>query len=337
MFDTKTIDPNKVTFTQIQSPGIRLKKRIPIKFSEINSPAIKTGNPVRMKGKNVPHIQRLEISFAQGIDYTQMPPSVIEKSNNDGGIITKYELITGNHSFEAMKNIGFDEWVFDIYELIPNSGYGYEDAIRTFQLKENNESPKLGSCEEDVVNIICRLIDHASKLVEAKEDSIKQYVDTVCTYMHWQTRAKIVRDTIRKLSKSGKNPYRDYITYTASDVGEFLQQNTDLVAFGEFDMSRQKTGWSILEGYEYEILMNAIKKYHTEKRESYFTLHTGSLTDKLSTAKEKRQKMINNLNNLENSLLSVFEYYQLNGKFPWHTMGALPQDVRGNETDYIYF
>jgi hypothetical protein len=337
MFDTKTIDLKKVTFTEIKSPGIRFKKRIIVNFSEINNPGFKIGNPVRIKGKDVSHIQRLEISFAQGIDYSQMPPTLIEKSNNDSGRITKYELITGNHSFEAMTNIGFNEWVFDIYDLTPNSGYGYEDAVRTFQLKENNEIPKLGSCEEDVVNIICRLIDHASKLVEAKEDSIKQYVDTVCTYMHWQTRAKIVRDTLRKLSKNGKNPYRDYITYTASDVNDFIQKNTDLVAFGEFDMHRQKTGWSILEGYEYEILMNAIKKYHTEKRESYFTLHTGNLTDKYSSAKEKRDKMVNNLKTLEGSLLSVFEFYKKNKKFPWEIMGCLPQDVRSGEKDYIYF
>ena len=83
--------------------------------------------------------------------------------------------------------------------------------------------------------------------------------------------------------------------------------------------------------------MNAIKKYHSEKRESYFTLHTGSLTDKFSTAKDKRQKMVNNLKFLESSLISVFDYYQINGKFPWETMGCLPQDVRGGEKEYIYF
>ena len=337
MFDTKSIDPSLVTFTELKSPGVRKKNRLIIPFSEIYVPSLKSGdgNKVRTH-KNIPHIQRLEISFTQGIDYSQMPPTVIEKARIEDGDIKKYELVTGNHSFEAMKNIGYTEWVFDIYEIPSNNEYGYEDSIRTFQLKENNDIPKLGSSHDDVTNTITRLIAHKSKLVYPDEDSIVNYVDSVCTYMHFQTRQKIVRDTLRKLKNNGFNVYTDYQTYTPVDVKEFLDKNTDLVSSGNYDFTRNKVGWSILEGYEYEILMNAVKKYHKEGKESYFTIHTKRLTDDLPSAAQKRKRMLESIHDLEQSFLSVFEYYSEHKKFPWEVMGALPQDILNGEDKYIY-
>ena len=235
-----------------------------------------------------------------------------------------------------MKNIGYTEWVFDIYEIPSNKEYGYEDSIRTFQLKENNDIPKLGSSHDDVTNTITRLIAHKSKLVYPDEDSIVNYVDSVCTYMHFQTRQKIVRDTLRKLKNNGFNVYTDYQTYTPVDVKEFLDKNTDLVSSGNYDFTRNKVGWSILEGYEYEILMNAVKKYHKEGKESYFTIHTKRLTDDLPSAAQKRKRMLESIHDLEQSFLSVFEYYSEHKKFPWEVMGALPQDILNGEDKYIY-
>jgi hypothetical protein len=89
MFDTKSIDPSLVTFTELKSPGVRKKDRLIISFSDIFVPTLKSGdgNKVRTH-KNIPHIQRLEISFAQGIDYSQMPPTVIEKARIEDGEIT---------------------------------------------------------------------------------------------------------------------------------------------------------------------------------------------------------------------------------------------------------
>ena len=80
MFDTKSIDPSLVTFTELKSPGVRKKNRLIIPFSEIYVPSLKSGdgNKVRTH-KNIPHIQRLEISFTQGIDYSQMPNDIVIK------------------------------------------------------------------------------------------------------------------------------------------------------------------------------------------------------------------------------------------------------------------
>lgn len=334
MFDTKTLDPKKVTFTEITSPGVKFKTRIVISLDEIYVPPIKKDNSVRANGKNIPHVQRLKTSFANGIDYSMMPPTVRENTRIDDGVITKYEIVTGNHRFEALRELGYTEWIFDVY-VIPTGGqYGYEDAVRTFQLKENDHKPSFSNSEADVVHTIVKLIAHSSKLVTPDEDSIKNYVDDVCQNMHHGTKAKIVRDVVRQLTKNGCMVYRDVITYTAQDVEDFLSKNTDYVCGGNFDFKRKKIGWSVLEGYEYEFLVNATRRFSETGTESYFTLHTKSPTEKYDV-KERRKKMVQQFGELEQSLIKVFEYYETNGKFPWSIEGYLPQDIGGKEDNYI--
>lgn len=334
MFSPKSIDPSLVTFSNIKSEGVRFKNRDTIDFSNIWIPPLKKYNSVRSRGKNVSHIQNLENSLSQGIDYSKMPPAVIRKVRNENGVITEYELVTGNHRMEAMRNLGFDSWVFDLYEI--TGDFNYEDAIRTFQLRENNFAPSLSSTEEDVVAVIVRLVAHDSKLVKPDEDSIRNYVEDVCTYLHAQTKSKIVRDAIRNLQKNGQTVYQDVITYTATDVRDFLQKETDLQAFGEFDFKRKKYGWSVLEGYEYEFLISATRKFSESGQESYFTIHTKSPTEKFSV-NDRRTKMVNQFKTLETDLLKVFEFYQNNGRFPWQVVGCLPQDIAAGEKKYIKF
>lgn len=333
MFDTKTLDPLLVTFGQIISPGAKFKKRIVIKLDEIYVPPLKKDNSVRTHGKNVSHIQRLQNSLKNGFDYSKMPPVAREVSRIFDGKITKYELVAGGHRFEALRNLGFTEWIFDIYD-IPCDDYGYEDSIRTFQLKENDHAPSFANTEDDVVNTIVRLIAHSSKLVQPNEDSIREYINEVCSNMHGNTKAKIVRDSVRQLLKNGCNVYRDVITYTAKDVEDFLSKNTDYVCGGNFDFKRKKYGWSVLEGYEYEFLMNAARRYSEKGIESYFTIHTKSPTEAFDV-NDRRQKMVQQFKSLEDSLVKVFEYYSKNGKFPWNIEGCLPQDIANKEEKYI--
>jgi hypothetical protein len=333
MFNPKSIDPSLVTFSEIKSEGVKYKDRNIIDFSNIWIPPLKKYNSVRSRGKNVSHVQNLENSLSQGIDYSKMPPVVIRKVRNENGTITEYELVTGNHRMEAMRNLGFDSWVFDIYE-IPFGEYSYEDAIRTFQLRENNFAPSLSSTEEDVVAVVVRLVAHNSKLVRPDEDSIRNYVEDVCTFLHPQTKSKIVRDAIRQLQKNGQTVYQDVITYTATDVRDFLQKETDLQAFGEFDFKRKQYGWSVLEGYEYEFLISAARKFAETGQQSYFTIHTKSPTEKYSV-NDRRTKIVNQFKTLEKDLLKCFEFYEKTGQFPWYVKGCLPQDIAAGEKKYI--
>lgn len=334
MLDTKSLDPSKILFGEIVSPGTKFLYRKVLKLNKIYSPSgTKSQNPTRSKGKSAQHIEKLKLSINSGIDYSEMPPVVMEKSRLEHGEITEYDLICGWHRMEALKQLGAEEWIFDVYEIPHGSEYGYEDAVRTLQLMENDHSPTFSSTEDDVVNTIVRLIANKSKLVEPIEDSIRDYVNLVCKNMHHGTKGKIVSDSVRKLITNGCQVYRDVVTYTADDVREWMKKNTDYVCGGEFDFKRKAYGWSVLEGYEYEFLVNAIKRYSDTGMNSYFTLHTKSPTEKFSVD-DRRKKMKQQFSSLESDLLKVFEYYKKNKNFPWHIEGCLPQIV-ATEEKYI--
>jgi hypothetical protein len=124
------------------------------------------------------------------------------------------------------------------------------------------------------------------------------------------------------------------VTYTAKDAFKWLDKNTSYSYSGEYDAKRQKYGWTVLEGYEYEYLVSAMKKYSETDRESYFVCHTRAPTEK-NTLEDKREGMLNSFESLEDNLKKVFEYYQLNGKFPWNVEGFLPQDHKNKENNFI--
>ncbi len=260
MFDINTLDPSKVTFGHFTTPGVKFIDRKIIPIDKIYVPPIKD-NPVRKKGKNYNNIQRLSESFRNGISYAQCPPLVREKVQQIDGHIYEYELVAGQHRWEAFMILGYTMWIFDVYEITGNKYSTYEDSLRTLQLKENDHAPHQETSEDDAVNIICRLLDRMSKIVAPNSDSIRAYLDAHCKNMHHNTKAKVVRDVVRNMQKNGVSVYSDIVTYTASDVNGFVQKKTNYVTQGEFDKKRNSYGWSVLEGYEYEYVMSAAKKF----------------------------------------------------------------------------
>lgn len=327
MFDTKTLDHNLVTAKPITAPGALFQNFDIISLAKIYVPPM-ADNPVRKKGKNLVNVQKLTISTSRGCHYDKMPPIVEKKSRIIDGQHYEYELLCGNHRFEALTNNDYDQWVFAVYKLAQN-GYSYEDSLRTLQLVENDHDPALESSDEDISNIISRLIAKGSKLVSADEDSIRNYVETYCRNKHWQTKAKIVRQAVRL-----SGAYQEVVTYTAKDAFKWLEQNTTYKYAGEYDNRRKKFGWTVLEGYEYEYVVNAIKKYANEDRESYFICHTKPPTED-SPLEYRREDMLETFENLEESLKKVFEFYQENGRLPWKVEGFMPQDHKNKEDKFI--
>jgi hypothetical protein len=263
-----------------------------------------------------------------------MPPVVRPEPKQIDGKIYKWTLVAGNHRLEALRSINVDEWIFDIYDFNTSDSASFEDAIATFQLRENNFAPALASTEDDVVNVISRLINHGSKMIEPNEDSIRNYVDDVCTYMHGNTKNKVVKNVIRLLKRSGLKVHQDFTTYTAQDIVQFIEdKKVDVVVGGNFDHKRKEFGWSVLEGYPHEFVLNAAKKFVETGNKSYFTFHTYRPLDN-QTVKDKRDKMLSHLSSVEESLIKAVEYYQKTGVFPWRVHGYLPQDLT-NEDSYI--
>lgn len=332
-FDLNTLDPKKVNFNVFTVNGAKFIGRKIVDRSKIYIPPL-ADNPVRKKGKNVVQVQKLVNSLSNGFDYSKSPPLIREETRIINGKIYEYELIAGAHRSEALEILGYDKWIYDIYEIVPGSWGTYEDILRKLQLVENNHAPELGNTEDDVVNVVLRLLKMGSKVVKPDESNIREFVDEVCTNMHHGTRGKVVRDVVRKLKASGFPIYQDTITFTANDIEKFLSEKTDYVAGGEFDSVRQKYGWSVLEGYEYEYVMSAARRMLETGRESYFLCHTKSPTEKNSIA-DRRIKMKKQFEYLENSLLEVFKFYEKEKRFPWTVESFFPQDIQAGEDEMI--
>ena len=327
MFDVNTLDRAKVTFTPFTSPGTKFFDNDVLNLKEIYVPPM-ADNPVRKKGKNLVNVQKLTQSFSRGIQYDKMPPVVLKRSRMVDGKHYKWELICGNHRFQALENNGYDKWIFSIYDFATD-GYSYEDSVRTFQLKENDHSPALEASDEDISNVVARLIAHGSALVSNDENSIRNYIEAVCINKHYQTKAKIVRQAVRL-----SGAYQDVVTYTANDAFKWIADNTTYTVAGNADTRRKMFGWTVLEGYEYEYLVSAMKKFAESGRESYFICHTKAPTEQM-TLEDKRDRMMRNFEELEDNLVQIFEYYQETGKFPWMVEGFLPQDHKNNEKEFI--
>jgi hypothetical protein len=285
-------------------------------------------NPARAKGKDVNHVHVLSQSFANGINYSKMPPAVYKKSQIVDGRHYEYVLGAGIHRFDAIELNGYKKWIFGVYEFAQN-GYSFEDSFVTFQNLENNHEPQKESSEEDVANSVSRLIAHGSKLVNNTEESIREYVDMVCSNKHWQTRGKIVKQVIRNCGA-----YQDIVTYTAKDAFKWITNNTDYTYAGNLDKKRKQYGWTVLEGYEYEYVVNAAKKYAETGKESYFICHTKPPTEKM-TLDDKRTNMVEKFEQLDDAFIECFKFYQENNRFPWTPKEFLPQNHKTKEKTLI--
>lgn len=332
------LDPSAVTFGKLNSIGTEFVSRQIINFDDIYIPAMKgdMSNSARRKGKSPFHIQDLANSLKQGIDYSKMPPVVRRSAKQVDGKIYQWELVTGNHRLEALRLNKCKEWIFDVYEFSNSDKFSTKDAISTFQLSENNFAPQLPSTGDDVINVIRNLIQEGSRMISPDEDSIRDYVDNVCTNMHGNTRNKVVKQVIRVLKNSGQKVHQEFVTYTAQDVADFIkEEKLDIVVGGNFDHKRKEFGWSVLEGYPHEFVLNAAKKYAETGNKSYFTFHTYRPLDN-QTVEDKRERMRTHLSSVEESLVKAVEYYQDHGVFPWRINGYLPQDVSNDEKSYIF-
>jgi hypothetical protein len=147
--------------------------------------------------------------------------------------------------------------------------------------------------------------------------------------MHGNKRNSIVLKTMRK-----SGTYQDIVTYTAKDTFNWINSKTDYVVAGNYDNKRDKYGWTVLEGYQYEYIMNATRKYAETGKESYFICHTKAPTEKMDL-NAKRINMQKVFQDLESDLVEVIEFYNKNKRFPWNNEGFLPQNKKIDEKSFI--
>ena len=331
-FNSKSLEISKVTRVLIQSPGSKWEAIRHISLDKIYIPKSakdETINKARgKKGLKRGHIGKLKISLVEnGIDYNKPLMIVARKHQIVDGHVYDYELIAGYHRYTALSESQIDSWLFDEYSF-GYDGYSESYAKKILQIRENDHSPELPNQEDDLVNLIGEMID--SKDIDNTEDSISEFLDEHCTHMHHMTKGKIIR---RAVSANGS--YVDVMTWSITEVKDFTDTKTNYTVAGNKDDKRDKYGWSVLEGYEYEYLTNALRKFKETDKESYYLCHTKAPTDK-ETLNQKRNKMIGAFFNLEEAIIKAYKFYQKNKRWPWAIEGFLPQDKKNAEnTDNV--
>ena len=329
-FDLSTLDPKKVTSPKITCSGVKYQDEAVIEFKKIYVDS-NANNHARVEIDQY-QVQCLKVNFSNGIAYQFSPPIVRRNPRVIDGVSYEYELLVGHHRFAAMQSLGYDRWIFWIYEVCLN-GLSFDDSKITLQLKENNHYSAKASTIDDATTAICWLLTHNSRLVQNTEDSIWEYVNANCSNMHHTTKGAVVTRVMAKM-----NTYRRIVTYTAKGAVEWMRKYTDypIEKGGDYDSKRKKHVWSLLEGYEYEQLFNAMKKYSETGKGSYFVCRTKSPTEK-EDLYAKRNGMLNTIEQLENCLLDTYKFYQDNGKFPWHAEAFIPQDTTFEANDEPIF
>jgi hypothetical protein len=321
-FDLNTLDPKKVTFAAIASPGVRFtNKREIVKIEQIYVPIINDSkNKVRIKSKNISHIQKLVRGLSNGINYSKCPPIVRKKTQIVNGIQYDYELVCGNHRLEAFHALGYDRWIFDVYEICLD-GYSYDDCVTTLQLQENDHDAELSSTSDDITNAIIYMISQGSKLVEATDSSVDNYIENYLPNIHWNTKGKIIRQVVAACGL-----YQDVITYTPKDLNDWIS-NSVYKNEGEYDKRLKKHGWTCRTRYEPDTIFSMLKKLHETGKESYVICHTSAPTGSV-TLDDKRKAVLNNFETWEEIFTTMIEFYNETGRFPWTLEGFLPQDCK---------
>ena len=328
------LDITKLTRSLIVSPGSKHIEAKIISLDKIYIPKTakgKTLNRARKKYLNQDHINKLTIAL-KNIDYSKRPPIVVKKHQWIDGKFYEYELVCGAHRCSAFETMGVTEWIFDVYEL-GTGGVEADLAMSTLQIRENDHQPELASTADDLTNIMSYLI--SKTLIDNTEKAITNYLMENTTNLHHTTFKKVVLATVRK-----NGAYQDVRTFPAGDLPSFMENNIrqgekhPYVCGGNHDIQRDKFGWSVLEGYEYEYLTNALKRLDETDKGSYFLLHTKAPTEKrgLDT---RRKDMKKSFEQLERGIEKAYKYKKEHGKWPWNIEAFLGQDVKKKEDSFI--
>jgi len=161
-------------------PGVRWIERKKVNLNDINYDA-NLNKIARLNGVNPAHTKALEESYKAGVD-TSKPLPVLEKT---AGLFEKYAPVDYFHRGRAQQNLGWKEYVFDIYE------FADEKARVSFQLLMNDHPPQGVASTDDIVQAGIKLIQK-TKLTKS-EAAVTKWVKMIAPKKHASTRGNIVK------------------------------------------------------------------------------------------------------------------------------------------------
>ena len=326
------LNKSKVARNIIFSPGSKQVEIKEIELSNIYVPQSVKGstvNKARYKGLNSNHINKLAESLSKGIDYSKPLPIVVKKEQWVDGKYYEYELVAGAHRFEAMRKNKETSWLFDVY-VVGIDNVSYPKALAALQIRENDHAVEQPNSAEDLINLLGFLIK--TKELGNTEDDIKNFLNENTSNLHSSTLAKVINQTVNR-----NGSYRDIKTYPAEQLVSLLSSNPEKRNYaygGNYDPIRDKFGWTVLEGYEYEYVTNALKKLDETGKGSYFLCHTKAPTEK-KNLKTRRVSQINAISQLERGIEKAYKYKKEHGEWPWNIETFLGQDVKNKEKQFL--
>tara|TARA_B100000902_G_scaffold277203_1_gene262986 strand:+ start:1316 stop:2314 length:999 start_codon:yes stop_codon:yes gene_type:complete len=282
-------------------------------------------NPARMK-LDFQKVSMLKDSFTETGQLDHLPKPIVEKLPTsvigEDGEIKTHLLVDGHHRHMAadnsIKQLDCEEYTF-----------GDENAKLDFQLWKNNHAVDTQSTVADLENALLMALKMGS--FENTAEAMKEYLKGNSYHIHPSTRARAVKNAMKKAGT-----HVDFIEYDIKAIAQWNAKNGNYSIAGQLDAKRDKLGWSVKEGYEYEYIMNAIKSYRSSGKESYFLCHTKVPNKKYPDVHSRRDKMNKEVVSIEKALDEVFEFKLKNNRYPWQVEGFYPQDNTVEDPDKLY-
>jgi hypothetical protein len=341
-------DTAKASLEDIEILGTRLIEAVPkiydlpdkqssrflrievVKLDDIYCPPM-ADNPIRSKGKDPENIKTIKCGIESDKVHLFKKPIIVEEhSQIRDGVHYQYKCIDGNHRYEVYEMLGVKYVVVAVYELCVN-GYTYLSSLIDLQSGANDHSSSLSTTPDDMANAMCALANEGTTQFDINDkDSIRRYVDKSCTNMHPSCRGKVVAAVIRKTGN-----HQNVVTYTQTDNKKWIGKYTDFTIEGKIDSKRNMHGWGVKEGYEDEYVMNAVRQFSKDGKESYFLCRTEAPSDQRSL-NDRRKAIKTTFDKGAAAILEAAKFYEKHGRMPFRIMGYLPQDHKADEKDFIF-
>jgi hypothetical protein len=336
---TKTVilDPSKVISPEKSSRGryATFVERLIIPLDQIHIPKpeeelFDVSNVRDGSSYDITHVEGLSNSFMNFGILNEYQPPVVEKViglPND----KLYRIKGGGkHRTTSLRALGATHWIFDVYRFDNDNPF----SVKDFGLADNAHPATKGASRRELENNISYMIEQGrwgdpkdKSLGKKLEDIVRDYISEVAPQFHGNTVNAMVKNIMTKYPH-----FQDHVTYSSDDAHTWVDENTDFVTQGEWDKGRKSFGYLISEGNFDTRFLKILKKI-TETgtcNKVYLGYHSNLPKDGKST-NSKRDEFHEYLENVEDSLESVFEFKQKYGEFPWKIKYFLPQDRKNGE------
>ena len=170
----------------------------------------------------------------------------------------------------------------------------------------NAPVPKVPSSDNDLFTAVTGLVDHGH--IPKDFEKIKKYIREVAKVP--PARAHTIAD---KVATATGVPNTLFI-WSASMI-KTDTKSLGIMSHGKYDARRSKHGWTVLEGYEPDAVMNAIAKFSETGKASYFVRHT-KLPDNANNLDDRRLRVKNNIEDRKAQLIALCEYYAEHKEWP---------------------